>query len=69
MNKIVYTNKNTSLTDWKKLFKEECNRYGIDPAKKSDLSLLHAWEMGYTPSAFAETIHRYQSLPKLKVQN
>lgn len=62
----VYTNKNTNLSDWKKIFRDECLLYGIDPAVKSDLAQLHAWEMGYTPASFAETIYRYKNLPKLK---
>ena len=63
---IVYTNKNTSLADWKKLFKEECAKIGIDPSLKSDLGILHAWELGYTPISLAEEVHRFKSLPRLK---
>ena len=53
--RIVHTRANTPLEDWKQLVRTELENSDVVFGSLNPLTLLHAWEMGDTPYAFAYT--------------
>jgi hypothetical protein len=56
--KIVYTRKNTTFEDWKKMTKHELELLGLRYEDEKPLNLLHGWEFDNTPKNYAFLAHQ-----------
>ena len=53
---VVYTRKNTTLVEWKKMVVEELARLSASDIELQPLATLHAWEFDATPASYAYTL-------------
>lgn len=64
VKRIVHTCKNTDLKHWTVLVKEDAARRSVDISTVRELSMKHAWELGYTPVSYVDELSRHHNRPK-----
>ena len=66
---VVYTKKNTSLDEWKKMAVEELVKCSASNLSLNTLSALHAWEFGDTPHNYAYTLWKREYRQQNRINN